>query len=94
MLCWPRFGLQEKGDLEKAIADLDATIQLDPNSPRYYEISWCAWIHCQDYDRGVEDFNTAIRLNPRDPAAELRHDPRRRSPLKRCDTVRSKSVRC
>ena len=58
-----------KRDYDRAIADYDEAIGLDP------QYSWAlvargnAWLHKTDYDRAAADYNEAIRLNPRSVAA-------------------------
>ena len=57
---------RERGDLDKAIHDLDAAIKLKPNWPLYYEDRGAIWITRGDVGRGIADLSEAIRLNPKD----------------------------
>ena len=74
---------RRKGDFEKAVADLDRAIELEPNSPGCYEIRAAMWLQRGDYDRGMADIQAALRLNANDPAATFEDWPK--SPLSPAD---------
>ncbi len=65
-----------KGDFDKAVADLDALIRLSLQSPWYYEIRGARRIRSGDYEGGIVDLQTAIRLDPNDPAAKFETSPK------------------
>ena len=60
-----------KGDLDRAINDIDAAIRLKPRLPFYYEVRTAVRLGRQDYDGAIADFDTEIRLNPVDRAARF-----------------------
>ena len=55
----------EAGDLERAIADLDKAILLDPNFASAYSARGLAYRSKGDLDRALHDFDRAIALDPR-----------------------------
>jgi tetratricopeptide (TPR) repeat protein len=68
--------LGRKGDYDRALADLNEAIRLDPNSAVAYNSRGIAYRlranhgHSRaDYDRAIADHTEAIRLNPNFPAA-------------------------
>ena len=67
------------GQYKEAIADLDAAIRLDPSPPMVYEVRGSLLITSGNYDRGMADFQTMFRLNPKDPAAQF--EASRKTPL-------------
>jgi tetratricopeptide (TPR) repeat protein len=58
----------EKGDHDRAIADLDRSLKLAPNSEAL-TIRGFAWKRKGDKDRAMADFNRAIELNPKEALA-------------------------
>jgi tetratricopeptide (TPR) repeat protein len=54
-----------KGELDRAFADIDEAIRLDPNGPRAYYNRGLAWRAKGDLDRAIADYTDAIRLNAR-----------------------------
>jgi tetratricopeptide (TPR) repeat protein len=52
----------EKGDYDRAIADLTQAIRLDPNNVYAYYMRGSAYHEKKDYDRAIADFTQAIRL--------------------------------
>src|SRR5712692_2691261 len=48
---------------DRAIADFDQAIELDPNSFHALSNRGTAYARTREYDRAIEDFNQAIRLN-------------------------------
>src|ERR1041384_3873173 len=55
----------QKGDLDRAIADFDRAIQIEPNLADAYNNRGAAYGLKGDVDRAIADFDTAIQLNPR-----------------------------
>lgn len=54
---------REKGDYDRAIADFDEAIRLDPKYAHAYENRAKAYASKGDYDRANTDRNEAIRLD-------------------------------
>jgi tetratricopeptide (TPR) repeat protein len=54
----------DKGDQDKAIADFNKAIQLNPNDAVAYSNRGLAWNKKGDQDKAIADFNKAIQLNP------------------------------
>jgi tetratricopeptide (TPR) repeat protein len=57
--------LLEKGEHDKAIAELDRGIRLDPQHASAYYNRGYAWGAKQEYDKAIADYSEAIRLNPK-----------------------------
>ena len=58
-----------KGNHDRAIADYDDAIRLNPrNSDAYYNRG-SAWGNKGDHDRAIADYDATIKLNPKDAAA-------------------------
>ena len=53
------------GDYERAIADFDAALRINPNHVRAYLNRGNANFARRDYDRAIADFGHAIRLEPK-----------------------------
>jgi tetratricopeptide (TPR) repeat protein len=53
------------GNLERAIADYDDAIRLDPNDPLFYYTRAVAYDAKGDRDHAIADYTEAIRLNPK-----------------------------
>ena len=58
-----------KGDHDRAIADFDVAIRLNPSAPQTFTNRGLGWIHKGEYDRAVADLDAAIGLNARDALA-------------------------
>jgi tetratricopeptide (TPR) repeat protein len=56
---------QASGDIDRAIADYDQAIRLDPNSARAFNIRGSAFFFKKVYDRAIADCAEAIRLDPK-----------------------------
>jgi tetratricopeptide (TPR) repeat protein len=54
-----------KHDYDRAIADFDEAIRLDPKSSSAIGYRGFAYDAKQDYDRAIADYNEAIRLDPK-----------------------------
>ena len=53
------------GDYDRAIADFDAALRINPNHVRAYLNRGNANFARRDYDRAIADFGQAIRLEPK-----------------------------
>ena len=54
-------------DTDKALADCNQAIQLDPNYAVAFNNRGFVWRSRRDLDRALADYSAAIRLDPRDP---------------------------
>ncbi len=60
--------LTMEGDMEAAIAESKIAISLNPNDPHgHHSLGWVLYWGRADAEGSLEHFNTALRLNPRDP---------------------------
>jgi tetratricopeptide (TPR) repeat protein len=59
------FVWHDKGDLDRAIADYNEAIRLDPKQANAYRNRGNAWREKGDLDRAIADLNEAIRLDPK-----------------------------
>ncbi len=57
---------QEKGDYDRALADLTKAIELAPQDSRAYNLRAYAYKYKGDYDRALSDANKAIEIKPND----------------------------
>src|SRR5262245_7919320 len=55
---------RDKGELDRAIADLGQAIRLDPKFALAYNNRGLAWDDKGEIDRAIADYNEAIRLDP------------------------------
>ena len=55
----------EPGRYDKAIADYDEAIRLNPNDASAYYERGQAWHSKDDLDKAIADYDEAIRLDPR-----------------------------
>ena len=55
----------DKGDYDRAIADLSEAIRLDPQLAFAYQNRGMSYIGKRDYNRAIADFSDVIRLNPK-----------------------------
>ena len=55
---------KRKGDYDRAIADYDEAIRLDPNYANAYSNRGNEYVRKGDYDRAIADCDEAIRLDP------------------------------
>src|SRR5215203_4921180 len=53
------------GDYERAVADFDAALRVNPNHLRAFVNRGNANFARRDYDRAIADFTQAIRLEPK-----------------------------
>ena len=56
-----------KGEYDKAIADYDEAIRLDPKYAMAYNNRGLAWYAKQEYDKAIADYDKAIDLDPKKP---------------------------
>jgi tetratricopeptide (TPR) repeat protein len=54
----------DKGDMDRAIADLNKAIELDPKNVTAFENRGTLFVRSGKPDRAIEDYNEAIRLDP------------------------------
>jgi lipoprotein NlpI len=57
------FEYDNKGDYDRAIADYNQAINLDPKYAKAYNNRGNAYYHKGDYDRAIADYNQAINLD-------------------------------
>src|SRR4051812_29003810 len=55
-----------KGDYDKAIADYNEAIRLDPKHALAYYNRGLSYAMKGDHDKAIADYNEAIRLDPKD----------------------------
>ena len=61
--------LANKGAPEKAIADYDEAIRLDPKYADAFFNRGGVWYHKKEYDKAIADYDEAIRLDPANSGA-------------------------
>jgi tetratricopeptide (TPR) repeat protein len=61
--------LRDRGDLDRAVADFNAAIRLNPMSADSYINRGIAWYRSGNLDRAIADYGEAIRLDPNDAYA-------------------------
>jgi len=54
-----------KKEFDKALADHDEAIKIDPKNPAAYNNRGNAYMAKQDFERAIADFDMAIQLNPK-----------------------------
>jgi tetratricopeptide (TPR) repeat protein len=57
--------LKETGDYDKAIADCDEAIRLNPNDSGAFNNRGNAWTDKAEYDKAIADYSAAIRIDPK-----------------------------
>ena len=60
---------QAQGDVNRAIADYNESMRIDPTYPAAYNNRGNTWYHRGDFDRAIADYNQAIQLDPKDTKA-------------------------
>ena len=61
--------LRDRGELDRAIADFDAAVRLEPKSADTYINRGIARYRRGDLDRAIADYDEAIRIDPEDAYA-------------------------
>jgi tetratricopeptide (TPR) repeat protein len=61
-------GWAAKNDFDRAIADFDESLRLNPNNVVALSNRGAAWLLKGEPARAIADLNTVISLNPKDPA--------------------------
>jgi len=56
---------QTKRDLDRAIADFDQVIRLDPENAAAHSNRGIAWYEKRDFDRAIADFDAALKIHPK-----------------------------
>ena len=59
----------QEGEYDKAIADLNEAIRLDPEDAHAYSNRGKARLSANEYDKAIADCNEAIRLDPIEPSS-------------------------
>ena len=67
---------RDKGDFDKAMADFNESLRLDPNDSLAYHRRGYAWQSMGDFDKAIADHSEAIRLDPKN-ANSLRRSSHR-----------------
>jgi tetratricopeptide (TPR) repeat protein len=63
---WRSAYYSRKGDTDRAIADADARLRLNPVDAFAFRDRSSLWLVKRDYERAIRDADDAIRLNPKD----------------------------
>jgi S1-C subfamily serine protease len=66
--------LEQNGEFDKALADYDKAIQLDPKSPVPFGGRGITYLEKGDYDRAISALSEAIRLSPLSATQSLATD--------------------
>jgi Flp pilus assembly protein TadD len=56
---------RSQSDLDRAIADFDEAIRIDPVRPFLLELRGNAWLAKHDYPKAIADYERALQLNPK-----------------------------
>jgi Flp pilus assembly protein TadD len=56
---------RSQSDLDRAIADLDEAIRIDPARPFLLDLRGNAWLAKHDYPKAIADYERALQLNPK-----------------------------
>lgn len=70
------------GELDRALAELDKAVRLDPQQARYRGLRGTAWIRKGDYAKGIDDLKAAIQRNPGDAGQQYSSQNERPVPEK------------
>jgi len=60
-----------QGNHDRAIADFNLALELDPGFAHAYHNRALSWAHKDDADRAIEDYGAALKLQPKDAGAYL-----------------------
>lgn len=61
--CWTR-ALADQ-ELHQALADCDAALKMNPNTPAYLDSRGLVYLRQGNYDRAIADYDAALRLRPK-----------------------------
>ena len=56
---------QTQGDLNRAMADFNESMRIDPTYPAAYSNRGNIWYHKGEFNRAIADYNQAIQLDPK-----------------------------
>src|SRR3954470_16383562 len=56
---------QAQGDPNRAVADYNESMRIDPTYPAAYSNRGNIWFHRGEFDRAIADYNQAIQLDPK-----------------------------
>jgi len=65
------FAYKRMGDKEKAMADFNAAIELNPNEALAWRVRGATWASKGDYQKAVADYSESIRIDPENPDSLL-----------------------
>ena len=87
-----------RGDYTAAIADFEAALALDPEASAAYVNRGNSYVSTQRFDLAIEDYTTALQMNPRDPYIAhynrgLANEAKRDAALAFADFVRATELR-
>ena len=69
-MAYGRISLEQAQVFDRALADFDHAIRLNPNyAPAYYERCWVFYRIKGDYDQAIVELDTVLRINPNDAFA-------------------------
>ncbi len=58
---------ERRGDYDRAIADLNAAVRIDPKSVNALRVRGNYYRDQNDFEHALENYNQAIAVNPKDP---------------------------
>ena len=70
---------QERGDLERALRDLNEAVRLSPENPGWLRARGLVYDELKDYDRAIRDYTEAIRFAPGDALTHYRRGSARKA---------------
>ena len=68
-----------KGDYDRALADINQAIKLEPNDANWYDSRGEVYLNKGDYDRAIAEYERALQIRPNfTNAQEMLEKARRR----------------